>query len=79
MTADVLRRGLVFDTISDMCCLCGKEMELIDHLFIHCGVASSIWGFFLKQCAVSWCFLGSLLMVLEDWRRAPMGGNGTIL
>ena len=80
LTADVLRRrGLVSDTISYMCCLCGREMESVDHFFIHCGVTSSIWGFFLKQCEVTLCFPGSLPMAFEDRRRAPMGGNGTIL
>lgn len=62
-TTDVLRRGLMSDIISDTFRLCWKEMESIDHLFIHCGVASSIWRYFLNECGVSWCFPGSLAML----------------
>ena len=47
---DTLRRKeLMSDSISDMCCLCGRELESIDHLFIHCDVASFIWGFFSQR------------------------------
>ena len=34
-------------------------MESVDHLFLHCHVASFIWRYFLKEYGVSWCFLGS--------------------
>lgn len=78
-TTDVLRRGLTSDIISDTCRLCGREMESIDHLFIHCGVASSIWRYFLNECGVSWCFPGSLAMLFEAWRGTPMIGKGMIL
>lgn len=78
-TTDVLRRGLMSDIISDTCRLCGREMESIDHLFIHCHVASSIWRYFLNKCGVSWCFPGSLAMLSEAWRGTTMIGNGMIL
>ena len=54
-------------------------MESIDHLFIHCDVATSIWSYFLKECGVSWCFSGSLAEAFEAWRGAPMFGNSRIL
>ena len=69
---DVLRRrGLVLDTTSDTCHLCGREMESIDHFFfffIHCNVDSSIWRYFLNECGVSWCFPGFFNHVVEAWR-----------
>lgn len=37
-TADLLRRGLLSKTISDTCCMCRREVETIDLLFIHCNI-----------------------------------------
>ena len=76
---DSLRRGLVSEAISDLGCFCGREMESIDHLFIRCDVATSIWSYFLKECGVSWCFPGSLTETFEAWRGIPMFGNSRIL
>lgn len=51
MTIDILRRkGVITDPILDIYSLCGRERELIDHLFVHCNVACFIWGHFLKLC-----------------------------
>ena len=45
-------------------------MESIDHLFIHCHVASFIWRYFLTACGVSCCFSGSAAMLFEAWRHS---------
>lgn len=29
-----------------MCALCMKEEELVDHLFVHCAMASMVWASF---------------------------------
>lgn len=63
--ADILRREIALDSISDLCCLYGRERESIDHLFVHCDVASSIWEHLLKLCGVDWCVLGSLAELFE--------------
>lgn len=68
------RRGLRREFVSDMCCLCGKERESIDHLLIHCNVSSAIRGHFLRERSVEWCFLGSLSGLLEAWRGSLMAG-----
>ena len=52
-TAYALRRnGLMSNSISDMCSLRGRELESIDHFFIHCDIASFIWGVFSKNVAL---------------------------
>ena len=53
LMADNLRRGMSLDSISDMWSPCGRETESIGHLFIRCHVASSLWGFFLKESGVA--------------------------
>lgn len=45
-----------------------REIEAIEHLFIHCHVALSICGFFLKESGMSWCFPRSLVELIESWR-----------
>lgn len=69
----------MMDSITDTCCLCRRERESIDHLFIHCSVTSSIWGHFLNLCGVAWCFLGSLSGLVKAWRGSPMVGCSVIL
>lgn len=64
-TADNLKRGMLMDTISDLCSSCGEGRELIDHLFVHC-VVPSLWCCFFQWCGSSWCLLGSLSSVLLD-------------
>ena len=48
-TDNLRRRGLLSESISDICCLCRRKRESIDHLFIHCEIALTIWGHFLKR------------------------------
>lgn len=79
-TVDNLRRrGLTTDTISDKCSLGGREIESIDHLFIHCNVASAVWGHFLKECGVVWCLPGSLLELILGMEGVPLNGYRLLL
>ena len=50
-TAENLRRGLLSESISDICCLRKRKRESMDHLFIHNEMASTIWGHSLKNAA----------------------------
>lgn len=43
-TADMLRRGITSDGISDNCVMCRSMEETTNHLFIHCEITSSIWS-----------------------------------
>lgn len=55
------------DSASYICCLCGRDTELIEHLSVHFHVAVSLWGFFLKQSGVGWFFPKSLVELIESW------------
>lgn len=39
-------------TLVNRCCMCKKELEIINHLFLHCSVAHSIWDVFLSGFGV---------------------------
>lgn len=43
-TDNLRRRGILSDAISDICIFCGKEAESVNHLFLHCEFASSVWA-----------------------------------
>lgn len=60
MANNLRRRGFSSEAFSTMCYFCGREEESINHLFLHCDFASSLWGIFLKHCNVAWCLPGSL-------------------
>ena len=61
-TTDNLRRGLMSIDISDICCLCRREMESVNHLFLHWHIASFIWRYLLKACGVNRSFPGSVVV-----------------
>lgn len=49
-----LCRGLHSGSISDICMMCGKEAELVNHLLNHCEVASFIWSHFIFRYGILW-------------------------
>lgn len=47
LTLDNLQsRGWI---LANRCCLCYREEETVDHLFVHCALANVIWGFSLSS------------------------------
>lgn len=66
-------------SFSDMCCFCVRERESVDHIFLHLGLASYIWGYFFKKCNVAWCTPISLGELTEAWRGSPLVGCELIL
>ena len=60
-TADNLRRrAFASKAISDLCVMCRKGRETVDHLFVHCEFAHSLWCRLLVQCGIFWCSPRSL-------------------
>ena len=79
-TADNLRRrGLTSMAISDICVLCGKVNETVDHLFVHCEFSYSLWCRFLARCGVLWSLPRSLVGLVEAWRLSSFFGSSLIL
>jgi hypothetical protein len=40
--------------IVDKCCLCKRDGESVDHIFLHCDVASALWNNFFFRFGISW-------------------------
>lgn len=54
------RRGMSMESVSSLCPLCRRGGELIDLLFLHCDVSSSLWRYFIYRCDLSCCMPKSL-------------------
>eukprot|EP00268_Persea_americana_P063135 TRINITY_DN8154_c0_g1_i2.p1 TRINITY_DN8154_c0_g1~~TRINITY_DN8154_c0_g1_i2.p1 ORF type:complete len:183 (+),score=16.69 TRINITY_DN8154_c0_g1_i2:641-1189(+) len=65
--------------ISNICVLCGKVNETVDHLFVYCEFPYSLWCRFLARCGVLWSLPRSLVGLIEAWRFSSFFGSGLIL
>ena len=54
-TTEHLRRGLTLINISDVCVMCHKEGEIVNHLLLHCEVAVAVWSHVIRRCGLNWC------------------------
>ncbi|XP_077234220.1 uncharacterized protein LOC143876406 [Tasmannia lanceolata] len=76
-TIDFLRKRGMW--LVDHCPLCLSAGESIDHLFIHCQVASYIWGHLFSRFGVSWVASNSMAEFIRSWDWAPWKRKGRIL
>lgn len=58
----------------DICPMCGKVEESIDHLFLHCENAYVLWGHLISRCGIQWCMPSSLCTLVDAWRSSPFHG-----
>jgi hypothetical protein len=55
LTMDNLRKMHII--IVDRCCLCKRDGESVDHLLLHCDVASALWNHIFTRFGMSWVIL----------------------
>jgi hypothetical protein len=57
-TIDNLRqRGMI---VVNRCWLCELDGESVDHLLLHCGVASALWNVIFSRFGLCWVMPGSV-------------------
>jgi hypothetical protein len=66
LTLDNLRKRNII--VMEWCCLCKTSGESIDHLFIHCEVASELWTVFFQLFGVAWVMPHRVSELLGCWR-----------
>jgi hypothetical protein len=54
--------------VMDWCSMCKTAGESIDHLFLHCMVATELWRTILQLFGVEWVMPGSVKDMLGSWR-----------
>jgi hypothetical protein len=65
LTIDNLRkRNLI---VINRCCLCKSDGETIDHLFLHCEIARSLWYAIFNRFGLSWVMLSKVADLFACW------------
>jgi hypothetical protein len=59
--------------IMEWCCMCKKNGESVDHLLLHCEVATQLWNYVFSLFGVEWVIPQSFLNLLACWNR--VGGR----
>jgi hypothetical protein len=75
LTLDNLRKRNIF--VIEWCFMCKTSGESIDHLFLHCMVATELWRTILQLFGVEWVMPGSVKDMLGSWRSQK--GNRTLI
>jgi hypothetical protein len=65
LTIDNLHtRGLI---LQEWCCICKCNGESVDHLFLHCSVASDLWALVFSMFGIQWVMPQTVLELLSGW------------
>ena len=65
LTIDNLRKhGLI---IQSWCCMCKRNGETVDHLFLHCPVAMDMWYMVFGLFGVQWVMPSSVMDLFSCW------------
>ncbi|RVW21264.1 hypothetical protein CK203_108104 [Vitis vinifera] len=59
--------------IPNQCYLCGSDEENVNHLLIHCTVASVLWGMVLSLFGAQWVFSETVKEVIISWKGSFVG------
>jgi hypothetical protein len=74
-TDNLCERRLI---LLDWCCMCKRDGESIDHLFLHCPLARELWDLSFSMFGVDWVMLSSVLGLLTCWPQLSKRATGTI-
>ena len=55
------------------CYLCGNDEENVNHLLIHCTVASVLWGIVLSLFGAQWVFPETVKEAVISWKGSFVG------
>ena len=66
LTVDNLRKRNII--LVSWCCMCKKDGETIDHLFLHCSLAYDLWSFVFSLFGVHWVMPRKVLDLLSCWQ-----------
>lgn len=71
---NLIQRGHI---LVNWCCLCcanaDADAESVNHLLIHCPVASRLWMLIVVTFGLDWVQSGSMFTVLQSWAEGRVG------
>jgi hypothetical protein len=75
LTLDNLRKRNII--IVDRCCLCKRDGESVDHILLHCNLASALWNNIFSRFGISWVMPRSVLDLVACWWKSGRSGSAT--
>ena len=77
LTQDNLaKRGQI---LPNRCCLCMQDLEMVNHMFIHCPFFSRVWSHLTTNLDFNRCPLASIQDFFSQWRSHHQGLNSQLL
>jgi hypothetical protein len=76
LTVDNLRKRHLI--IVDRCCLCKRDGESVDHILLHCDVASALWNNIFSRFGISWVMPRRVIDLLAGWWKSGRPQSATI-
>jgi hypothetical protein len=77
LTADNLRKRKII--IVDRCHLCKRDGETVDHLLLHCDVASTLWNHVFSRFGMSWVMPRRVVDLFSCWWKAGRSRSAAVL
>ena len=65
LTFDNLKKRHVI--VMNRCCMCKRNEETVDHLPLHCEVASTLWSALFSRFRMSWVMLRQVINLFACW------------
>jgi len=76
LTADNLRKRKII--IVDRCYLCKRDGETVDHLLLHCDVASTLWNHVFSWFGLSWVMPRRVVDLFACWWKAGRSRSAVV-
>jgi hypothetical protein len=54
--------------VVDWCCMCKKSGESVDHLLLHCEIASALWNAIFNSVGLAWVMPSRVVDLFACWR-----------
>jgi hypothetical protein len=58
-------------------CLCKRDGESVDHILLHCDVASALWNNIYSRFGISWVMPRSVLDLVACWEKSERSRSAT--
>jgi hypothetical protein len=55
------------NVMAGWCCMIRGDVETVDYLFLHCGVARELWNFVFRSFGVVWVLPNRVVELLFGW------------
>jgi hypothetical protein len=76
LTLDNLRSHYI--NVINRCCMCKRHEKTVDHLLLHCEVASALWHAIFSHFGMAWVMPRWVLDLLACWWSSGRRGSAIV-